>query len=198
MTVCWFVAVLVGQQGQVTRPAHLLSKPGQSPVHTACIRSVAVRACGRSRDYERGLRTARRCLVGTPLDTPAPCTPFVPCVLQYLVVCVPNAFASSLETWFGRIVDSRAGGSSAGSSTQQGGAAAAAAPGWSAAGLPGPGGSGAASGDRRAESSWDSGMYMKRLGQVLDTLQVSVACQVGCVVEALMSCCRGSVFFPQA
>jgi hypothetical protein len=90
--------------------------------------------------------------------------------LQYLVVCVPNAFASSLETWFGRIIDSRSGVSS--SSAQQGGVGAQSAPGWSATGLPGPGSS-AASGDRRAESSWDSGMYMKRLGQVLDTLQVS-------------------------
>lgn len=39
-------------------------------------------------------------------------------------------------------------------------------------------------------------MYMKRLGQVLDTLQVSVAHQVGCFLEALMSCCRGSVASP--
>jgi hypothetical protein len=86
--------------------------------------------------------------------------------LQYLVGCVPNAFASNLETWFGRIIDSRGGsGGIPGSS----GSNVAAMPGSLAAGL--PGGSSSSS-DRRAESSWDSAMYMKRLGQVLDTLQV--------------------------
>lgn len=89
---------------------------------------------------------------------------FLFAALQYLVVCIPNAFASNLETWFGRIVDSRGGSSS----TPGSGSSVVAMPGSLAAGLAG----GGSSSDRRAESSWDSAMYMKRLGQVLDTLQV--------------------------
>lgn len=85
---------------------------------------------------------------------------FHPFVLQYLVVCVPNAFASNLETWFGRIIGSR-GGSGGGYGPLSG------------AGLAPAGSSGGMGGDRRSESSWDSSMYMRRLGQVLDTLQVS-------------------------
>jgi hypothetical protein len=87
------------------------------------------------------------------------------------VVCVPNAFASNLETWFGRIIDSRGHGSDGSSSSSN---IIAPLTGSLAAGLPG-----SSSRDKRSESSWDSGMYMKRLGQVLDTLQVrllSVQC----------------------
>jgi hypothetical protein len=100
---------------------------------------------------------------------------------QYLVVCVPNAFASSLETWFGRIVDSRAAGS--GGSGSGSGSGSRAVPSASAAvgalcALGSAGGGGAAAGaDSRSESTWDSSMYMKRLGQVLDTLQARVLCE---------------------
>lgn len=83
---------------------------------------------------------------------------------------MPNAFASNLETWFGRIIDSRGHGGDGSSSSIS---IIAPLTGSLASGLAG-GGSG---GDKRSESSWDSGMYMKRLGQVLDTLQVRLLLQ---------------------
>jgi hypothetical protein len=95
-------------------------------------------------------------------------TPFPSCLSvcpQYLVVCVPNAFASNLETWFGRIIDSRGHGSDGSSSSSN---IIAPLTGSLASGLAGS----SSGGDKRSESSWDSSMYMKRLGQVLDTLQV--------------------------
>ncbi|WIA21730.1 hypothetical protein OEZ85_000895 [Tetradesmus obliquus] len=64
-------------------------------------------------------------------------------------VCVPWAFAGHFEAWFGRIVNAR--GSSEGrdssllSQHQQ---------------------------QQRSEAAWDSGMYMRRLGEVMDTLQL--------------------------
>jgi len=111
---------------------------------------------------------------------------YLPCLLlsvQYLVVCVPSAFASNLETWFGRIIGSR-GPTTISSGTNRPGAAGAAiaSAGGAATGLSGVGsgggfggGSGGLPGSsaKPSESSWDSTMYMKRLGQVLDTLQVS-------------------------
>jgi hypothetical protein len=70
--------------------------------------------------------------------------------LQYLVVCVPWAFAGHFEAWFGRIVNAR--GSSEGRDSsflvQQ-------------------------SAQQHSEASWDSAMYMRRLGEVIDTLQLN-------------------------
>jgi hypothetical protein len=70
--------------------------------------------------------------------------------LQYLVVCVPWAFAGHFEAWFGRIVNARGSGEGRDSSflAQQ-------------------------SVQQRSEASWDSAMYMRRLGEVMDTLQLN-------------------------